>query len=69
MVSHPAYQAIVEMGEPVLPLLFEELRERPDHWLVALHRITKEDPAKRNSNFNDAVNAWLEWGRKRGLLK
>lgn len=69
MVSHPAYEAIIAMGKPVLPLLLEELRDRPDHWLVALHRITDEDPAKPGSKFDEAVEAWLEWGRTRRLLK
>jgi type I restriction enzyme M protein len=69
MASHPAYEAIVGMGKAVLPLLLMELKERPDHWLVALHRITKADPAKRGSNFADAVEAWLEWGQSQGLIK
>jgi type I restriction-modification system DNA methylase subunit len=69
MVSLPAYRAIVEMGRDVLPLLLEELRDRPDHWLVALHEITQEDPAKPGSTFIEAVEAWLAWGRERGYLQ
>jgi type I restriction enzyme M protein len=69
MVSLPAYAAIIEMGHDVLPYLLEELRERPDHWLVALHQITQEDPAQPGSTFMEAVEAWQAWGRERGYLK
>ena len=69
IVSHPAYRAIVELGKPVLPLLLSELRDRPAHWLVALNQISGEDPARPGSTFTEAVEAWLEWGRKLGYLK
>jgi hypothetical protein len=69
MVSHPAYQAIIAMEKPVLPLLLAELRDRPDHWLVALHEITGEDPAKPESTFSEAIEAWLVWARTKGHLK
>lgn len=69
MVSHPSYTAIVEMGEPVIPLLLTELRDRPDHWLVALNRITREDPAPTRSTFSEAVAAWLKWGHKKGYIR
>ncbi len=69
MVSHPAYVAIIEMGHKVIPLLLEELRDRPDHWFVALNRITGEDPVVPGSTFNEAVGAWLVWGRGKGYLQ
>ncbi len=69
ITSHPAYQAIISMGKPVLPLLLDELRVRPDHWLVALHEITVVDPAAPGSSFSEAVEAWLKWGRENGYLK
>ena len=36
MVTHPAYQQVIGMGRPVLPLLVAELRRKPDHWFWAL---------------------------------
>jgi type I restriction enzyme M protein len=67
-ISHPAYAAIIGLGWDAVPLLLRELRDKPDHWLVALNQITNEDPAKPDSTFEQAVNAWLAWGRKRGML-
>jgi len=68
MAIHPAYQRIIGMGSPALPLILRELRQRGDHWLWALHAITGEDPASPDATFEEAVQAWLEWGSKRGYL-
>jgi hypothetical protein len=68
MIGHPAYRRIIGIGRNVLPLLFKELSEHPDHWLVALNAITREDPAPAGSTFSEAVGAWLAWGRERGYL-
>jgi hypothetical protein len=69
MITHPSYARIIEIGPKVLPLLFKELNERPNHWLVALNAITREDPAPAGSTFAEAVQAWLAWGRDRGYLR
>jgi hypothetical protein len=69
MVSHHAYLAIIDMGHDAIPLLLIELRDRPDHWFVALNRITNEDPVPPGSTFGEAVEAWLAWGRKKGYLR
>ena len=69
MITHPAYRRITGMGREVLPLLFRELKERPDHWLVALNAITGEDPAPAESSFNEAVDAWLAWGAQKRYLR
>jgi hypothetical protein len=68
MIAHPSYRRIMGMGRDVLPLLLKELSERPDHWIVALNAITGEDPASHDSTFNEAVDAWLAWGREKGYL-
>lgn len=69
MIEHQSYKRIIEMGHDVLPLLFRELNAHRDHWLVALNKITNEDPARPNGTFSEAVEDWLGWGRKRGFLK
>jgi hypothetical protein len=68
MVLHPSYLRIIGMGRQILPLLLNELQVRRDHWLVALNAITGEDPAEPDSTFNQAVDAWLRWGRVKGYL-
>lgn len=65
---HPAYQQIIGMGEPAVPLILQELQENGGHWLWALHAITREDPAQEADDFAAAVRAWLNWGRSRGHI-
>ena len=36
-VLHPAYQRIIGMGRPAIPLILLELQERLEHWFWALH--------------------------------
>jgi len=65
---HPAYQRIIGMGKPVLPLIFRELQNKQEHWLWALRAITGEEPAANANDFKSAVAAWLDWGKRKGYL-
>ena len=67
-VTNHAYQRIIGLGPGVVPLLLEELRREPDHWFWALSAITGENPVRPGSTFAEAVAAWLDWGRARGLV-
>ena len=49
LVMHPAFQRIIGIGERAVPLLIEEMKERPDHWISALRAITGVDPVPRES--------------------
>jgi hypothetical protein len=70
IVAHPAYQAIIALGPPVVPLILRELENEPAYWFEALRAITGEDPAagEAHGNFRAIAAAWLDWGRSRGLL-
>jgi hypothetical protein len=65
---HPAYQEIIGMGEPAVPLILAEMKRQPGQWFWALHAITRDDPVAEESrgNLAEMTEAWLEWGRKRG---
>src|ERR1700759_4752571 len=66
--THPAYQRIIGMGEPALPLILRRLRRRPGQWFWALTAITGQDPAQDVDTVAGARNAWLRWGLERGLI-
>jgi hypothetical protein len=68
MVVHPCYLRIIGMGEPALPLLLEELRDRPAHWFVALQSIANTDPTPKGSSPAVARDLWLAWGRTQGYI-
>ncbi|GJL77143.1 MAG: hypothetical protein NPINA01_01320 [Nitrospinaceae bacterium] len=69
IVEHPAYKEIIDLGCDVVPLLLKELKERPDHWFVALKRITGKNPvsADQRGNFDQMAQAWLKWGEDNGI--
>jgi hypothetical protein len=67
MTVHPSYLRIIAFGQEGLPMILKELKERPDHWLVALNAITGEDPASEGATFREAVAAWIKWGESRGF--
>ncbi len=65
---HPAYQRIIGMGQPVVPLIMRELEREPDHWFWALNSITGANPIKvqQRGNLYQMAQAWIEWGRENG---
>ncbi len=65
---HPAYNGILAMGPRVVPLILRELAHRPDRWFSALSTLTGADPSRDATTFDEAVDAWLDWGRKQALL-
>ena len=65
------YQKIIGMGWSAVPLILEELQRQPDQWFWALEAITDVNPVPTDAAGNVPLmaKAWVEWGRKRGLLK
>jgi len=69
--THPAYQRIIGLGLPVVPLILAELQRELDHWFWALTAITGEDPVLPESRgrVTDMANQWLKWGREHGYIR
>jgi hypothetical protein len=70
LVSDPAYLRIIGKSYAALPFLLRELGRKPDHWFIALTAITGVDPIPEESRgqFDEMVDAWLEWGRTHGVF-
>jgi hypothetical protein len=70
MIAHPAYQAIVALGQDVVPLILQDLEDESAHWFEALQATTGEDPVppKDWGRIPAMRSAWLDWGRERGLI-
>ncbi len=68
MAAHPAYQEIVTLGPPVIPLLLRELERDPDHWFTALRTLTGANPVPPQSRgkLREMADAWIAWGREKG---
>lgn len=67
MAEHPAYREIIAMGDAAVPLLLRELERRPDHWFIALRRITGADPVSQSArgDVRKMADAWIAWGKSR----
>lgn len=64
--GHHAYSKILGMGEAVVPLILERLQKNPIYrWLVAIHRITGENPVSPDhAGVIDLMrDDWLRWAR------
>jgi len=71
ITEHPAYRAIVQLGNEVVPVLLRELQQRPEPWFAALREITGHDPVRsgQRGDMKAMRQAWLSWGRDRGLIR
>ena len=69
IVEHPAYQAVVGLGESAIPLILADLeRKGPSLWVIALHELTGENPLEPRmiGDVERITEAWLEWGIENG---
>jgi len=69
-VLHSAYQDVIGMGKPVLPLILRELERNGGHWFWALRHISHENPVPPQDagNIGKMREAWLRWGRENRYL-
>ena len=73
IVSHPAYQQIIDLGKgrkPVVSLILNEWQDRGGYWATALSSISGENPVAPEHIGNPAKvrEDWIAWGRVRGYL-
>ena len=69
--QHPAYRAIVAMGNDAVRPLIERLDAKGGHWTMALQEITGADdliPEAERGQVNQMRLRWLDWGWQHGLL-
>ncbi len=68
-VSHHAYQEIISIGEPAIPLILEEMERVPGHWFWALDKLTHGiNPALGSKTLTEAATAWIEWGKAENYI-
>jgi hypothetical protein len=68
IIEHPAFQEIIALGEPVIPLMLHDLEQGPRQWVWALPRITGVNPVPPadGGNSRKMTESWLRWGREKG---
>lgn len=66
--THPAYEEIIGLGAPVIPLIYEQMYMGGLHWSWALTQITGHNPAANTESPRAATDAWLQWIQDHGLV-
>ena len=66
---HASYARMIGLGWAAVPFILASLRLEPDDWFYALRAITGADPvrAQHAGNMTKMSEAWIMWGRQRGL--
>lgn len=69
-ITHPAYLEIIGMGPVALPMILKRLEVDPGYWFTALRALSGIDPVGPDArgSYKATRQAWLNWGRARGLL-
>lgn len=70
-VKHACYRQIIAMGEDVVPLILNRLCKERNHWFWALSELTGEQPVPKDAcgDVDKMTEAWLDWGRRKGLME
>jgi hypothetical protein len=67
--AHPAYQSILVLGSEVVPFILRDLQSNGGRWFEALKALTKRDDiTKPSDSYEDAVKAWIAWGKRNKLI-
>jgi hypothetical protein len=69
ITGHPAYQEIIALGPPALPLLFRDLEQTGDgHLSKALAAISGANPIRPEDRgkIRKIAEAWLTWAKENG---
>jgi hypothetical protein len=70
MMRHPSYEAIILMGNAVVPLLIRDLQENRRAWFGALTYLTGENPIAPSDagKMDRMIQAWVSWGKEKGCI-
>lgn len=71
ITSNDTYMKIISMGEPVIPLILQDLQERGGNWYRALRILSGVDPVSPEvrGDMPKMKEAWFSWGRDRHYIK
>lgn len=70
LIKDARYQKIISLGWPVVPYLLHDLERNRRFWFPALAAITGLRPfdPKDASNYARMTDAWVRWGKRKGLI-
>lgn len=70
LINDTRYHQIIDLGWDVLPYLLDDLQKKKRFWFPALAAITGVRPFDPEdlSNPRRMTDAWVKWGRRKGLI-
>lgn len=70
LINDTRYQQIIDLGWDALPYMLEDLQKKKRFWFPALAAITGVRPFDPGdlSNPRRMTEAWVKWGRRKGLI-
>jgi hypothetical protein len=70
IVANKNYREIVDLDWQIVPALLLDLEHRHRFWFPALEEITGIRPfdSRDSGNGKAMTKAWIEWGKRKGLL-
>jgi hypothetical protein len=70
ITSDFAYYQVVGLGPRVIPFILRQVQRGEGHWFLALRALTGENPVKADDagSLPKMAQAWVDWGRQRGLI-
>ena len=68
MMRHPSFEAILLMGDSVVPLIIRDLETHRRYWFGALTFLTGENPITPSEagKMDLMIRAWVNWGQRGG---
>lgn len=65
---HPAFKAVIALGERAVPTILRSLKEKPSHWSYALGKIAADEaPAAFEGTLEEACREWVAFWERRGF--
>lgn len=71
LAVHDAYQRIIGLGQPAIPLILAEMEREPDFWFWALRALTGVNPVRPEDrgDLDAMTRAWLKWAKEAGYQR
>lgn len=72
--NNKAFNEMIKMGYPIIPFVLERIQSHPSYLYLVLNSITYRDVDKLesshlDSNLEEQVLSWLNWGKEKKYIK
>lgn len=69
-ILNSSYMEIIKNGNQFLSFILKDLERGPDHWFIALERITGENPIteKELGKMDKMAEVWIKWGKEKAKI-